>query len=111
MNNKKPLELFQDIPNVVTDNKKTLELKQKYNLNNYDCDNIIQDKSNISMSFSKLIMNENNSNDKINDISNSIVKYSLTTNTLEEIKNNRENMDKDKLSKFFKLAVNVYVKI
>ena len=106
MNNKKPLELFQDIPNDVTDNKKTLELKQKYNLNNYDCDNIIQDKSNISMSFSKLIMNENNSNDKINDISNSIVKYSLTTNTLEEIKNNCENMDKDKLSKFCESMIN-----
>ena len=54
MNNKKPLELFQDIPNDVTDNKKTLELKQKYNLNNYDCDNIIQDKTKLSDIESKL---------------------------------------------------------
>ena len=106
MNNKKPLELFQDISNDIIDNKKTLDLKQKFNLNNYDYDNIVQDKSNISMSFSKLIINENNSNDKIDLANNSTIKYSLTTNTLEEIKNNFENKDKDKLYKFCESMIN-----
>ena len=106
MNNKKPLELFQDISNDIKENKKTLDLKQKYNLNNYDSDNIIIDKSNMSMSFSKLIMNENITNDKIDDTYNSSVKYNFTTNTIEELKNNSENKDLNKLYNFCNNMIN-----
>ena len=106
MNNKKPLELFQDISNDIKENKKTLDLKQKYNLNNYDSDNIIMDKSNMSMSFSKLIMNENITNDKIDDTYNSSVKYNFTTNTIEELKNNSETKDLNKLYNFCNNMIN-----
>ena len=107
MNNKKPLELFQEIPNDANENKKTLDLKQIYKLNNYDFDNnAINDKSNISMSFSNIIMNENISNDKIDVINNSVVKNNTKAYTLEERKNNCENKDLDKLNKFCNSMIN-----
>ena len=98
MNNKKPLELFQEITNDIHENNKTLELKQKMNINinnNYDCDNNIMDRSNISGSFSNIIKDQNNSNDKIDETNNSTVKY----NTMEESKNNNDNKNK-KLTRF-----------
>ena len=98
MNNKKPLELFQEKTNEIIENNKTLELKQKINMgltNNYDCDNNLMDKSNISGSFSNIIKDQNNSNDKIDETNNSTVKY----NTMEESKNNNDNKNK-KLTRF-----------
>jgi len=102
MNNKKPLELFQEKTNEIIENNKTLELKQKININitnNYDCDNNIMDKSNISGSFSNIIKDQNNSNDKIDETNNSTVKFN-TTNTIEESKNNIDNKNNNKLVKF-----------
>ena len=76
MANKKPLELFQDLQTDIPENNKTLQIKRNFNLNNYDCDNNPPiEKSFVSTSFSKIIMDENISNDKIDDINNSIVKY------------------------------------
>ena len=98
MNNKKPLELFQEIKNDITE--KTIDLKQKIDINNYDCDNNM-DKSNMSGSFSKIIQNQNNSCDKIDETNNSTYKYN-TMNTMEESKNNIERNDLNKLKKFCK---------
>ena len=102
MNNKKPLELFQEKTNEIIENNKTLELKQKININitnNYDCDNNLMDKSNISGSFSNIIKDQNNSNDKIDETNNSTVKFN-TNNTMEESKNNIDNKNNNKLARF-----------
>ena len=107
MNNKKPLELFQDITNDNNETNKSIEIKQKIKLNNYDNDNnnILIDKSNISVSFSKLIANDINSNDKNDETNNSTVKLN-TVNTIEESKNNDSNRDLKKLMKFCKSMMN-----
>ena len=108
MNNKKPLELFQDITNDNNENNKSIEIKQKIDINSYDNDNsnnILIDKSNISVSFSKLIANDINSNDKIDETNNSTVKLN-TVNTIEESKNNDSNRDLKKLMKFCKSMMN-----
>ena len=106
MANKKPLELFQDIQTDIPENNKTLQIKRNFNLNNYDCDNNPPiEKSFVSTSFSKIIMDENISNDKIDDINNSIVKYN-TVYTIEESKNNIENKDTKKLMRFCQSMMN-----
>ena len=104
MNNKKPLELFQEIKNDIIE--KTIDLKQKININinNYDCDNNNLDKSNISESFSKIIQNQNNSNDKIDETNNSTYKCN-TMNTMEESKNNIEKNNLNKLKRFCKSMI------
>ena len=104
MNNKKPLELFQELANDVNENNKAFGLKQNLNINSYDCDNNMMDKSNISGSFSNII-NQNNSNDKIDDTNNSTVKYN-TMNSVEDSKNNFDNKDNNKLRKFCQNMMN-----
>ena len=78
MSNKKPIELFKEIATELSENNKTLEKKEKNNINNYDYDNKILDKSNISGSFSNIMKTQNNSNDKIDETNNSTVKYNTT---------------------------------
>ena len=105
MSNKKPIELFKEIATELSENNKTLEKKEKNNINNYDYDNKILDKSNISGSFSNIMKTQNNSNDKIDETNNSTVKYN-TTNTIEDSKINNQRKDLDKLKKFCESMIN-----
>ena len=119
MNNKKPIELFQDNPKVDT---KIFELKNNNNkksVNEYDSDcNItnfksVMDKSNISESFNKII-NQNNSiietNKKENDLTNDKIDETTNTtlknNTIDELRNNNGTKDYKKLIKFCRNMLN-----
>ena len=119
MNNKKPIELFQDNPKV---DSKIFELKNNNNkksVNEYDSDcNItnfksVMDKSNISESFNKII-NQNNSiietNKKENDLTNDKIDETTNTtlknNTIDELRNNNGTKDYKKLIKFCRNMLN-----
>ena len=105
MNNKTPLELFQEITNDIPENNKKLEFEQKMTINNYDCDNNIMDKSNMSGSFSNIIQNQIYSNDKNDETNNSTVRYN-TMNITEDSKNNFDNKSSNKLLKFCQSMMN-----